>query len=109
MYQRWDIWLAAVQYEETDAYKPRPVLVISVWEHVYVFALKMTSHAPRDHCDYALKSWQSAGLAKETTVRLSKRLVLHEDQMIHKIGKLDWADVEAIKALDRMLKSESDG
>ena len=70
----WEVWFAAVRFEDSPQIKNRPVVVTSS-EAVCVMALKVTSHVPRNEWgEYALQHWQAAGLNKPSTVRIGKRL-----------------------------------
>lgn len=94
-YRKYDVFLADVPFEDTPQSKVRPVLILSV-EPLVVECLKMTSRAPRKG-EYALQMWQCAGLAKSTTVRVSKRLRLPPERMRKKLGHLHAVDVIAIQ------------
>lgn len=95
----WDIWLAAVKFEDSDEIKHRPVL-ISENGTVFIVAFKITSHRPRDQWgEYAIKEWSSAKLKKESTVRLNRRLQLDKSELIHYIGKLDPYDIINIQKI----------
>lgn len=95
-YQKYDICLANVQYEDVQGAKIRPVLVIK--DTVYTIeCLKMTGHTPRSEEEYLIKEWRAAGLNKETTVRVSKRLSLQHVHVIKKIGHLQPVDIIEIQ------------
>lgn len=95
----WEVWLAAVQFEDSPEVKKRPVVVTSTGD-VYVLALKVTSHPPRNQWgEYALMEWQAAGLRKPSTVRISKLLHLLPTDLVYKIGKLDIVDILAIRKI----------
>lgn len=103
MYRRWDIWFASVSFEEKPGLKDRPVLIMSGDSGIYVLALKMTSHLKRNEDDYLLKNWGKAGLDCETVVRISKLSQIPIGKMIHRIGRLDAADIIEI---DRIIKEK---
>ncbi len=94
MFNRWDVWWADVPFEDEPEIKRRPVIVVNAKE-IYVFALKATSHAPREYDEYdvALTYWRECGLTSPTTVRVSKILRLNESMMVSRIGALEAADV----------------
>lgn len=99
MIKPWEVWLAAVRFEDSPQIKNRPVVVTST-EQIYVIALKVTSHAPRmEWGEYALQQWQAAGLSKPSTVRISKRLKLMGRDMVHKIGDLHPLDILNIQRI----------
>lgn len=91
----WEVWLAAVKFEdEPSAVKRRPVLVLND-DQVYILSLKITSRPPRSGYfgEYSLLKWQEAGLHKPSTVRTSKKLQLFERDFVHKIGRLTPIDI----------------
>lgn len=95
----WEVWFASVRFEDSPEVKKRPVVVTSSGE-IYVLALKVTSHAPRNEWgEYALQQWQAAGLKKPSTVRIGKRLRLEYRDMVHKIGRLHPLDIMAIQRI----------
>lgn len=95
----WEVWFAAVRFEDSPQTKNRPVVVTSSG-NIYVIALKVTSHAPRNEWgEYALQHWQTAGLQKPSTVRIGKRLSLQPCDMVHKIGKLHPLDIMNIQRI----------
>lgn len=99
MIKPWEVWLAAVRFEDSPQVKNRPVVVTSSGD-VYILALKVTSHDPRGGWgEYALQYWQSAGLRKPSTVRIGKRLRLQKSDMVHRIGALHPLDVLNIQSI----------
>lgn len=95
----WEVWLAAVRFEDSSQVKNRPVIVTSSGD-IYVLALKVTSHAPRsDWGEYALRYWQYASLDKPSTVRIGKCLRLQKSDMVHRIGALHPLDVMSIQSI----------
>lgn len=96
-YQRYDICIADVPFEDVPQSKVRPVLILDA-ETMTVECLKMTSQLPRKG-EYVLQMWQYAGLKRQTTVRISKRLRLTPDAIHKKIGHLHPSDILAIQNL----------
>ena len=95
----WDVWLANVRFEDTPETKKRPVVITETGES-FILALKVTSHEPRNMWgEYRLIEWRAAGLQRQSTVRISKRLKLPESAMVHRIGTLHAADVVAIRSI----------
>lgn len=95
----WEIWLAAVRFEDTNEVKQRPVVVVGSTV-VIVFALKVTSHALRSGWgEYPLAHWQAAGLRYPSTVRIGKPLQIDHCDMVHRLGKLHNADVIEIQRI----------
>lgn len=97
-YNRWDILLADVPFDDQPETKVRPVLVLGEDVHV-LDCLKMTSKPPRPG-EYLLRKWSEAGLRKPTVVRIGKRLSLGKCRIRKKIGTLHPAD--AIEIENRM-------
>lgn len=88
---QWDIYLANVPYEDQPQAKIRPVIVLDD-QTVLADCLKMTGHPPRPG-EYVLQKWKEAGLAKQTTVRISKRLLLPTSAFVKRIGSLHPVDI----------------
>lgn len=105
-FRAWDVWMANVEYEDCPGTsKQRPVVITSSGE-VYVLALKVTSHAPRNEWgEYALIRWKEAGLRKPSTVRVGKRLRLRERDMVLCVGRLSTVDIMAIQKIQSTKKS----
>lgn len=97
--KKWDIYLAYVRYEDIPGGKKRPVLVVDDDNTAYpISCLKMTGQPRRDG-EYTLIKWREAGLHKETTVRIGKRLNVLEADFIAKIGSLDPVDILKIEEM----------
>lgn len=95
----WEIWHAYVAFEEGHGGKERPVLVLEDGT-VYVLALMITSHEQRNiYGEYDITKWQSAGLSKPSTIRITRKLKLEEKDLIHKIGDLQPFDIVLLKRL----------
>ncbi|MBQ9211366.1 MAG: type II toxin-antitoxin system PemK/MazF family toxin [Clostridia bacterium] len=91
--QPWEIWWAYVAFDEGDGGKERPVLVLEDGT-VYVIALMITSHEQRNvYGEYDITKWQSAGLKKPSTIRVTRKLELSEDDLIYKMGELQPFDI----------------
>lgn len=96
--QKWDIWLANVRFEDNpEESKLRPVLVIDK-QNMFILSFKMTSHTPRQNFygEYSIKYYKEAGLIKPTVIRLSKKLLLLENEFIHQIGRLHPYDINEV-------------
>ena len=84
----WEIWWACFSYEDSPEKKRRPVLVINP-QTVYVLSCKITSHGARNqYGEYELIHWQSAGLNRPSTVRLTQMQQLEYSDFLKKIGDL---------------------
>jgi len=91
--QPWEIWWAYVAFAEGNDGKERPVLVLEDGT-VYVLALMITSHEQRNmYGEYDITKWQSAGLKKPSTIRVTRRLELDENDLISKMGDLHPVDI----------------
>lgn len=89
--KKWDIYLANVPFEDIPQSKCRPVIILDD-SAILVDCVKMTSKPPRSG-EYILQKWKEAGLKKETTVRISKRLALSQTSFIKHIGSLHPVDI----------------
>ena len=88
---RYEIWLARVKYEDSSEIKQRPVMIWN--DTAFVIAYKMTSTDRGDNKDeFKVQYWREAGLDKETTIRITKVLQLNDNDLIKKIGELDYRD-----------------
>lgn len=99
MPNKWEIWLAQVKFEDNPSViKRRPVLIISPSVSC-IISLKITGHAPRAtyEGEYLIKKWREAGLDKESTIRVSKKLRLINTDFVHKIGRLQPIDIIEIQ------------
>lgn len=89
----WEIWYAAVRYEDEPIVQDRPVLITSANKAVIV-AFKITKSEPRNIWgEYELVMWKSAGLDVPSTVRLTKQINLTEKDMRRRIGTLQPVDI----------------
>ncbi len=89
--KRYDIWWARVKYEDTDGEKERPVLIWN--KSAYIVAYKMTTtDRGDDREEFVVEHWKESGLSRETTIRITKVLLLEETDLIKKIGELDYRD-----------------
>jgi len=99
MIKPWDVWYAAVRFEDSEQVKSRPVVVTSSGI-AFILAFKVTSHMPRNEWgEYALIEWQYAGLRKPSTVRIGKPLQLATSDMTRRLGSLHPLDVVNIQKI----------
>lgn len=95
-----DVLIASVEFEDKPGVaKPRPVVVLEVdGGTLYVTAVKVTSHAPREWCsgEVVLVDWEREGLAKPSVARCSKIMRLQTDSIRACIGTLTPRDRGAI-------------
>jgi hypothetical protein len=99
-YNKWEIWLARVKFEDSNEIKERPVLITGTGQAI-ILALKITTHEPRDYYygEYSVKHWQESGLREPSTIRSSKRLSLIDTDLVHKIGRLHPFDVIKVQEI----------
>ena len=65
---------------------------------VCVIALQITSHDQRNmYGEYDVTKWQSAGLTKPSTIRITRKLRLEERDLISKMGDLQPFDIVMLK------------
>lgn len=58
----------------------------------------ITTHEQRNvYGDYDVTKWQSAGLKKPSTIRLTRQLRLEEGDLIYKMGDLDPFDIVMLR------------
>ena len=91
----WDIWYAAVPFEDTNEIKKRPVLILDTQDILTVVAMKLTSKPPRLN-EYSLTDLVAAGLLTPTTARIGKIAKLSRNNLIKKFGSLCEKDKNAI-------------
>lgn len=94
---KWHIWMATVRYEDSSESKERPVLIMN--NAVYMIsAFKMTGTDRGDEFpEHRIRNWKGAGLTKETSVRLDKRLRLDKSALKVYVGKLCPEDIFLIQ------------
>ena len=89
----WEVWFANVRFEDETGTKDRPVIITESGT-VFVLALFVTSHAPRNNWgEVELIKWQYAGLNRPSTVRVTRQLELLESDLRKRIGKLHPVDI----------------
>ena len=99
MPNKWEIWFAKVKFDDNPSVvKMRPVLVVDL-NQCYILSLKITGHSPRVNYqgEYSIIKWAEAGLAKESTIRCSKKLKLIFSDFEYKLGKLHPIDIIAVQ------------
>ena len=103
-----DIVAVEFPFSDLQGRKRRPGLVLmSADEDVLV--ARLTTHAPRDASDIALKYWAEIGLPVASTVRLTKLATMDHRLVHHKIGRLSPDDGrEVAKALQQMTNAIAD-
>ena len=95
----WDIWWAFVRFEDSQEIKRRPVVILNPSE-VFVLSLKITSHAGRNQWgEYEIIMWESAGLPKPSTIRVTQLLELERSSFDRRIGQLHPVDILNVQRL----------
>ncbi len=91
MMKRFEIWQAAVKFEDSDEVKNRPVMIWN--DTAFIMAYKMTgTNRGNEKDEFQVIHWKEAGLSKETSIRIEKVLHLEKKHMLYKIGELDPRD-----------------
>lgn len=96
----WEIWLVEFAYDDDPTIRKRRPAVVTP-SGVSFLSFKITTAPPRafDQFDYPLVHWQYARLDKPSTVRVSKQIMLAENDLVHMIGKLHPIDILQIQNL----------
>lgn len=104
---RGEVWFVEFPYEENDKIiSNRPVVVLDN-VRLGVLTVKITKHKVRkeDPYDIPILYWEEAGFKLASTARISKVVILSEDNFIFKIGDLHKYDLIRVeKMYDRYLK-----
>ena len=88
---RYEIWMAKVRFEDSAEVKDRPVMIWN--DTAFVIAYKMTGTDRGDNREeYKIEYWKEAGLTKETSIRITKVLKLQKQDLLFKMGELDYRD-----------------
>lgn len=89
-FQRFDLVLAEVPFEDCSESKIRPILIVDN-EAYLIRCFSVTSNTSRPE-DYVIKEWKAASLRKPSAIRVQKILELDADFVGHKIGHLQPID-----------------
>lgn len=79
--------------------KRRPVVIVSndnVIVELDQLIATVTSQHTRNEFDVAIEYWQEAGLDKPSIVRCSKLNTVHFKELLFKIGKLHYHDLDRV-------------
>jgi mRNA interferase MazF len=85
-----EFWVADIPFTDASGSKKRPVLVRWLDGHDLV-AAAVTTAEPRSMLVIALSDWQTSGLRRGSTVRLSRLDCLEQSLMIGRIGVISVA------------------
>lgn len=91
-----EFWVADVPFTSGNISKKRPVLVLWLDGQDLVAAAVTTAQA-RSPFDVTLIDWQSSGLRRPSTVRLSRIDCLEQSLLIARIGVISPADAARLK------------
>jgi len=93
-----EVWLADIRFTDASASKIRPVLVLWL-DGIDAIVAAVTTAQLRSAMDVPLVDWQSAGLRKPSTIRLSRLDCLEQTLLIRRLGLLSAADGVQIRAV----------
>jgi mRNA interferase MazF len=93
-----EFWVADIPFTSGGGSKKRPVLLLWL-DAMDAVVAAVTTAAPRSPTDVPLSDWESAGLRRPSTVRLSRLDCLEQVLLIHKLGTLSAADANQVKAI----------
>jgi mRNA interferase MazF len=105
-YFRGNIFWAYYPYDDEEySDKLRPVIVFDEEENL-ALVIKVTSQGKRDETDLEIIHWQKAGLPKPSVARMSKLIIVPEEDMRDYIGTLHEEDQIDVLELYYKLYSE---
>jgi len=90
-----DVVAVEFPFSDLQTYKRRPGLVLVAGEMDLLIA-RLTTHAPREPSDVAMKRWTEIGLPRASTIRLTKLVTIDHRLVHHKIGRLHPEDGRAV-------------
>ena len=109
-YESGEIVLVEFPFTSGESSKRRPAIVLLDTDDSDVIVARVTSQEGRDEFDVEVKDWKSAGLLRESIVRVHKLATLEKITITRRMGKLsepDWASVKvAIDQLWQQLDGE---
>lgn len=101
MFNKGEVWFVEFPLEEDNTKTiNRPVIVLDE-NTLGVLSVKITKHSPRqeDPYDTPILYWQEANLRLASTARVSKVMLLSQDNFIFKIGDLQQDDLQRIEEM----------
>src|SRR3954470_3598632 len=91
-----EFWVASIPFTNGGGTKKRPVLVL--WtDGTDVIVAAVTTAKARSNFDVELTDWQTSGLRRASTVRLSRLDCLEQSLLIGRIGAVSARDGDSIK------------
>lgn len=109
IYGAGEVVLVEFPFTGGEGNKRRPALILLDTGDNDVIVARVTSQEGRDEFDVEVKNWKTAGLLRESIVRVHKIATLEKTLITRKMGKLtasDWADVKA--AIERLWQQLED-
>jgi len=101
MYNKGEIWFVEFPLEEDNTQIiNRPVIVLD--ENILgILSVKITKHLPRTAAPYdtPILYWREANLRLASTARISKVMLISQENFIFKIGNLHEKDLERIEKI----------
>lgn len=91
-----EFWVAEIPFTSGSGTKKRPVLILWL-DGADVVAAAVTTAKPRSAFDVELAEWQSAGLRRASTVRLSRLDCLEQSLLVGRIGIISATDANSVK------------
>src|SRR3954447_11090299 len=90
-----EFWVASIPFTNGGGTKKRPVLVL--WtDGTDVIVAAVTTAKARSNFDVELTDWQTSGLRRASTVRLSRLDCLEQSLLIARIGIISAQDGERV-------------
>ena len=93
-----ETWVCRFPFTSGRGAKARPILVLRDLE-ADCLVCRITSMPHYGFLDYAPSDWQSAGLDKPSTIRLSRLVTIEKSLLRARIGCLSDIDREAVRLL----------
>ncbi len=90
-----DVVSVEFPFSDFQTSKRRPGLVLVAGE-IDLLIARLTTHAPREPSDVAMKRWSEIGLPRASTIRLTKLVTIDHRLVHHKIGHLHPDDAKAV-------------
>lgn len=90
--ERYDIYWALIPFEETDAEKSRPALVITEVSDQVMF-LKITTKGKTPDFHMTITEWEKAGLTEPSYISYQPFYRIEKDKIGDKIGRLQQIDI----------------
>lgn len=91
-----DVYVCLFPFTSGRTVKPRPVLVLcDLGEDALVCRITSVEH--RGFLDLKVKGWEEAGLAKPSTIRLTRLVTVEKGLLKVRVGRLVEEDLNRVK------------